>query len=420
MRLRPLHVGLAVLALLPSAALASWSPPVTVSPRGQGVTGAPDGALTASGDALVAWVRRASPLAATGRIEVAWRHGPGRRWVSGRVLSGEGASAPRVTLNPHGDAVVAWVSGRAIVAAVRRGPTGRWAVARVTEVAIGVQEFRVAIGARGAAVAMWSERRGSGFAVRISTRPAAGGGWSIRPAQVVTPGPAPPALALSPGAGALVAWIEGGHMRSARTVAGVFEPEREVSEEDAAAPAVALSPSGAALASWGVALPGGSSVVLGAGRPSSGRDWGSSDDLGIGRAPRAALNDRGDAVVAWSLAGAGEPQGIEASTRRRGGEWQATTVVPRRTCACALVVGRVAIDGAGTAVVGWRRDDGAGVGGGGAAAGPAGGAEWVRAAVLPGRIREAPAVSAADGDGAIAVWAEEGSGGGVRAALLTG
>lgn len=419
MRLRHLLVGLGVVALSPAAALASWSPAVTVSPRGGGVYGSPDGAVTASGDALVAWVRRAGAEDATGRVQVAWRHGPGRRWVSGRVISGEGATAPRAAMDARGDAVVAWVTGRAILAALRRGPTGAWTTSRVTSVAVGVQEIRVAMGVRGAPVVLWSERRGSGFAVRISTRPSPRAGWSIRPAQIGTPGPAPPALALSPGSGALVAWIQGGQMRASRTTEGAFEPGRVVSAEDAAAPAVALSPGGAALATWDVSLPGGSSVVLGAGRRDPGMDWGTADDLGIGRTPRAALNDRGDAVVAWSLGGPGEPQGIEASTRRRGGEWQASTVVPRRTCRCSLAVGRVAIDGTGDAVVGWRRDDGAGVGGGGAATGAAGGAEWERAGVLPGRTREAPSVSAADGAGAIAVWAEDGAPGAVRAALLT-
>lgn len=419
MRLRHLLLGLVVVALSPAVALAAWSPPVTVSPRGTGIYGSPDGALTASGEALVAWVRRASAEDTTGRVQVAWRHGAARPWVTGRTLSGDGAAAPRTAVNPRGDALVAWVSGRGVIASVRRGPRGPWSTARVTEVAIGVQEIRVAMGAGGVPVVMWSERRGSGFAVRLSTRASARAGWRIRPAQIGTPGPAPPALALSPGAGAMVAWIEGRHMRTSRTVEGAFEPAREVSAEDAGAPAVALSPGGAGLASWGVALPGGSSVVLGAGRGDAGTDWGSAQDLGIGRTPRAALNDRGDAVVAWSLAGPGEPQGVEASTRRRGGAWQATTVVPRRVCRCSLVVGRVAIDGAGNAVVGWRRDDGVGVGGGGAAAGTAGGVEWVRADVLPGRTREAPAVSAAEGGGAIAVWAEEAPRGAVRAALLT-
>ncbi len=420
MRLRHLLVGLGLAALSPAAALSAWSPAVTVSPPGASLLGSPDAAVTSGGEALVAWIRRPEADATTGRVQVAWRHGPRRRWVTGRLLSRGGASAPRVALNARGDAVVSWVSGRTVVAAVRRGRKGRWAAARVVQAPVGVQEVRPAMGARGRPIVMWSERRGDGFLVRLATRVSARAGWSVRPARVGTPGPAPPALALSPGAGAMAAWIADGHLWTARTAKGTFEAPREVSSEDSSTPAVALSPGGAGLAAWGVGLPGGSSVVLGAGRARAGLTWGSEKDLGIGRTPRAALNDRGDAVVAWGLAGPGEPQGIEATTRRRGGPWRASTVVSRRTCGCSLTVGRVAMDGSGAAVVAWRRDEGAGVGGGGAASSQAGGSQWARAAVAPGRIREAPAVSAADGEGAVAVWAEEAPGRGVRAALLAG
>ena len=158
--------------------------------------------------------------------------------------------------------------------------------------------------------------------------------------------------------------------------------------------------------------------MTGATRGAPGMDWSSSEDLGIGGAPVAALDDRGDAVVAWNLAGAGAPQGIEAATRRRGGAWEASSVVSRRTCRCILRVGEAAIDGTGTALVGWRRDDGAGVGGGGAAALPAGEAEWSRAGVVRAGLREAPAVAAGPGPGGLAVWAEDGARGAVKAAVL--
>ena len=410
-------VGLGILALSPAAALAAWSAPVTVSPRGAGPHAFPDVALAGAGDALVAWIRLTDPEGTTGRVQVAWRHGPRRRWVTGRTLSRAGAGAPRVAINARGDAVVTWVSGRAVIAAVRRGARGAWSASRVTVAGVGVQDLRPAMAANGRPTVIWSERRGGGFAVRLASRVSARAGWSLRPAQVGTPGPAPPAIALSPGSGALAAWVQDGHLWTARTSQGAFEAPREVSSERASSPAAALSPHGAALAAWGVGLPGGSSVVLGAGRAGPGRAWALTEDLGIGRTPRAALNDRGDAVVAWGLAGPGEPQGIEATTRRRGGAWKAATVVSRRTCSCVLTVGRVAVDGAGLAVVGWHRDDGSAVGGGGAASVRVGGSEWTRTAVPPGRIREAPAVAAADGAGVVAAWAEEGPSGGVRATI---
>ncbi len=133
-----------------------------------------------------------------------------------------------------------------------------------------VQDLRVAMSPAGRPTVMWSERRGDGFVVRLGARASARAGWSVRPARLGTPGPAPPALALSPGAGALVAWTEDGHTLSARTVEGAFESPLEVSSEDSASPGVALSPAGSALVAWGAGLPGGTSVVLGAGRDRPG------------------------------------------------------------------------------------------------------------------------------------------------------
>ncbi len=415
MRLGSLLVGLGIAALGPTIAHAAWAPAQRVSPRDSAHYASPDAAVSAGGRALVAWVKSPGD-SSPGRVEVAWRPDRAARWSPRRALSGVGAGAPRVDLNDRGDAVVAWITGRSIVAAVRRGDDGSWSVARVVEAGGAVHELRPAIDRTGRPTIMWSESRGDGFLVRMMSRTSTRAGWRPHPAEVATPAPAPPSLALS-SSGALVAWTEADTIRVSRTVKGTFEPPIEVSSGDSASPGVALSPNGMGLAAWGVSLPGGTPVVLGTGRLSSTTEWGSEEDLGIGSSPRVALNDRGDAVVAWSLGGSGEPQGIEATTRRRGGPWQAGTVVSRRDCGCVLGVGRAAVGADGTILVGWWRDDDAGTRGGGAAAGRAGGVRWERASVVPGRTTDAPVVAATDAAG-IAVWAEAGPGGGVRAATL--
>lgn len=418
MRLRLLIAGLGVVALAPGTALGGWLAPVRITPPGPAAHASPDVAV-AGGRALATWLRTAAPAAATGQVVAAVRARPAGPWTR-RALSGATARAPKAALNHRGDAVVAWISGRSVVAGVRRGSGGPWAVARVADAAGAVQDLTVAMSRSGRPTVMWSERRDDDFSVHLSVRPSATAGWSLRPARLAMPGPTPPALALSPGRGALVAWTEDGHTLSARTVGGVFERAGEISGEDSASPGAGLSTGGAGLVAWGTGLPGGTSVVLGAERVSSGTAWAAPEDLGIGRAPQVALNDRGDAVVAWSLDGLGEPQGIEAATRRRGGVWHATTVVPRRTCRCALSVRRAAVDATGAVLVSWSRDDAEGAGGGGAAAGRAGGSAWTRPAFEPARVREAPAVAAGDAGGGIAVWTEDGPSGGVRAATLTG
>jgi hypothetical protein len=263
---------------------------------------------------------------------------------------------------------------------------------------------------------VWSERRGEDFLVRTASRASPKVAWTVRAARISTQGPTPPSLAISRAA-AMVAWIDGSKARASRTVGGMFEPPVEVSSQGTGAPGVALTPLGGMLASWSVDLPGGTSVVLVSERAAPSRGWGASEDAGIGASPLAAINARGDAVVAWALAAPGSPQGIEASTRRAGGRWEASTVVARRTCDCALTVGDVAVDASGTALVGWRREDGDGIGSGGASAHGPGADEWTRAPVTPGRTPAAPIVAGGVRGGLVA-WGEAGSGGGIRVAAL--
>jgi hypothetical protein len=132
----------------------------------------------------------------------------------------------------------------------------------------------------------------------------------------------------------------------------------------------------------------------------------------------AALNDRGDAVVAWDLGDPGEPQGIEAATRRGRGSWRASTVVPRKECECTLTVAGAAVDTAGASIVSWRREEADGPDGGGVAALARGASEWVRPPGDPERIGGPPGVGVGTTPGALAVWPRGGAAGGVVAAPL--
>jgi hypothetical protein len=189
-----------------------------------------------------------------------------------------------------------------------------------------------------------------------------------------------------------------------------------MSEADGSSAGAALGGSGSALVSWSVRLPGGTEVLQAAGRPAAAPRWGAPEDVGIGGAPAVALNSVGDAVVAWGRGAGSGDQLVEASTRRGGGLWRATTVVAVRRCDCALSATAAAVDGRGTAVVSWRRDGGeAGESGGAAALSPAGD-RWEAAPTSGGGAAGPPAVSAAPTEGEAATWSVGGPGGGVRAA----
>jgi hypothetical protein len=321
-----------------------------------------------------------------------------------------------VALTDRGDAAAAWRNGRLIVAALRRGHAGPWRPSRVAEAGAPIQDLAVALDRHGRATAVWIERSGDAFQVRLATSGAGGAAWSVRAARLSTPGPEPPSLALSPGRGALAAWVDDGRVMASRTVDGAFERPVEMSDADGSSAGAALGGSGSALVSWSVRLPGGTEVLQAAGRPARAPRWGAAEDVGIGGAPAVAINAVGDAVVAWGRGTGGGDQSVEASTRRRGGLWRASTVVALRRCECALSATTAAVDGFGTAVVSWRRDDGGAGQSGGAAALSPDEDSWERAPIARARTSGPPAVSAAATEGEAAAWSLEGPGGGVRAA----
>jgi hypothetical protein len=407
--------GVTALAWQPVTASAQWGAPVRVSPSDGAMYGSPTVAAGARGDAVAAWVRRGvgAPPGA-GRLQLATR-AAGDRWDRPRTLSGPGASLPRVALNERGDAAVAWVNGHLILAAVRRGAAGDWRRGRIGETGAPVEQLLVSLDQRGRPALAWVERRTGGFQVRLATGGPAGTPWSVRRARLSTPAPEPPALALSPGRGALAAWVDDGRVWAARTVAGAFERPVELSDPDAGLPGVALGGSGSALVSWSVRLPGGTPVLLAAGRPARAPRWGAAEDVGIGGTPVVAMNEGGDAVVAWGVGEPGREQAVEASTRLAGGVWRASTIVARRECGCLLSAVGAAVDGAGTAVVSWRREGGEVGAASGVAALPPGGEDWDAARVPASGLAGAPIVAAAPTEGAAAIWSTEGPGGPVRA-----
>ncbi len=410
MRPAPLLVAGLTLAALPAASLAAWGPAVPVAPPGATVASG-DVSTGAGGRAVAAWLRtdrRGTRVVVSSRAA--------GRWSVPRALGGTGVARPRAAVNSLGDAAVAWVGDRQIVAGVRRGPAGRWTTSLVAHADGAVQDLRLAIDRVGRPMVLWSEAMGSGYVARVATRPSASAGWRVRPARIGTSGPTAPALALSAGSGALVAWTDGDRTLASRTVTGDFETPREVAGQAGGRPAAAIGPTGTTLTAWSARLPGGTSVVQTAGRTDPGDEWGEPDDVGIGATPVAALNEDGDAVVAWSLGGAGGPQGVESVTRTGPtGGWRSSTVVPRRSCSCTLRVAGVGVSDDGTAVVAWRRDDDDGGTGGGVAALSPGGEDWERAGSGGGRPDATPAVSAAGG-GATALWASGRAG--VRASVL--
>lgn len=404
MRPRPLALaGVATLALAPAVAVAAWSPPERVASTDRAGYLGPAPAV--AGDrAIAAWIR-ALPGADDGRVQVAERPAPGAPWTGRVSLSGGGASRLASAAGERGAAAVAWARGDLVEGAQRARARAPWRPAPVAGAGGPVERLALAVDRRGGATVVWSERHDDGSVVRVASR-RAGRSWAVAAARLEVPGADPPALAVGRGSGVLVAWVEDDRVHAARTVDGGFEAPRALSEEGARGAAADLSPAGTAMVAWSLRLPAGTSVVMAVDRPIGG-EWGRADDLGIGSSPVVAVDDRGDAVVAWSQGEEGGVQSVESVTRRGRGAWRATTVVDPRPCACALTAARAAIDDGGLASVAWRRDRGSALGPGGVAAREPSGGGWDVAARPFGAARGVPGVGVAAGR-ALALWGRTG------------
>lgn len=167
MRPLPLLVAagaLGIAAVAPAAALA-WGQPQRAS-TGPGDAHSPDVAVDGRGAALAAWVQERG-----GRGTIVASAAPdGRPWSPPRRLSPPGLAAidPAVAGLPGGGAVVVWrqadrtrtLRGRRqavyVVRARERGADGRWgAVRRLSDARQKVGEPRLAVDARGTAIATW-------------------------------------------------------------------------------------------------------------------------------------------------------------------------------------------------------------------------------------------------------------------------
>jgi hypothetical protein len=189
-----------VVAAARAAAGGPWSRPAVLGPEtepaGQGIASfeepGPRAAIDAAGRSVIVWQGRRGgrivPVAVSGQggiwsraravafepallphvavdpaggTTVVWQRGdgairaaaaalPALRWSRPRTLARVG-DLPRVATDPHGDAIATWTS-RAVDAAIRRGPGGRWR--RAFRLGAGGVS-QAAMGPRGQAIVVW-------------------------------------------------------------------------------------------------------------------------------------------------------------------------------------------------------------------------------------------------------------------------
>jgi hypothetical protein len=242
-----------------AAAPRAWSQPVAVTPAAGPGQVFHDAvlALNAAGDAVVGWQRdNANCCSQAGTIQVRGRSGPRGAWGRVATLSKTPGSALLLAINDRGEAVAAWSEADGVHVMARNGLTGAWMDEALPAPApSGVIEGGLTLDAAGRAVLTLVTTTPGAVVVRTLHRSAPGQPWQSAPDHT--------------GAGVV-------HIAVATSGAAV----------------AASSPSGGAgivsrrdpvSLAWDVAVP---LVPPGASRVAPG------------------VNDRGDAIVAWTLPGA--------------------------------------------------------------------------------------------------------------------
>src|SRR5207247_1515991 len=185
---RRLRVG----ALTPEQTVASaptGQAPVRLSPSDRSL--GPELGLTPAGDGVVVWDHeqgadcptQPASLSCIHIVEAATRSRGTTAWQSPIEVSRPGiGAAPKVALDPAGDAVIVWIhdigQDRVLQATLR--PTGAqtWPNANdLSGMPLQIKSHDVGLDGGGNAVAVWAQRDVDRFYVVGDLRPAAGGVW---------------------------------------------------------------------------------------------------------------------------------------------------------------------------------------------------------------------------------------------------
>jgi PKD domain len=362
-------VALALLVVGAAGASPTWRAPVQLSPAERAL--GPELAVNAAGSAAVVWDHeqgadcpmQPASLSCIHIVEAAPRSARGAAWESPIEVARPGiGAAPRVALDPAGDAAIVWIHDiglpRVLQATIRPAGATTWPNANdLSGIPLQIRNHAIALDATGNAVAVWAQRDSTTFYVVGDLRPAAGGVWlaPVALSSLSAEASAGPALSVAPRGEALAAWIDSGAVRLARgnAATGAWDPAVSPAFGGVNADTdidVALNASGAAVAAWSWRRAAGGPNVVQASFRAAGGGWGPVVDLGTAGAGRsrvrAGLSAGGSVAVIWlngtTLNGAGRS--------RTTGVWTSPRTIATNVAASGA---RLAMNPAGNAVAVW-------------------------------------------------------------------
>jgi len=350
-----------------------WSAPVSLSPPGHDAL-TPQVAVDARGDAAVVW---ASLGLGGWTVQAAYRPA-GEGWQLGGMLapSAQGTAAPDVAFDAAGNAVAIWAAtdGQGWrVQSSYRASTGTWGPTATLSAldATGSLEPRVVSERNGDALAVWSRTAGTTATVETATRSAATGAWST-PRRLSAAGQdaLDPRAAVDARGYGVVVWT--GSTRGALDVGAVSRlPGKTWGKPTAVtgavpgplSPSVALDDRGDALAAWSHAAGAGSRIQA-AYLPAGATSWSPprslSDPGADAITPQVGLDADGDGAVVWVRFG-GTTFVVQGSGYDTNGPDLGRLVLPKTAVARRKVVFSVAPKDAWTTVrsIRWSFGDGA-------------------------------------------------------------
>ncbi|HEX6663061.1 MAG TPA: hypothetical protein VF025_05260 [Gaiellaceae bacterium] len=284
----------------------TWGSPRDVSPAGE-TASVPRVALDARGNALVVWP---AFVGTSYSIRSTTRSAAGR-WGHVLTLARNGSGDVDLTMNARGQALIAWTAAGAVNVS-SRSPAGQWSAPRVLSVppddAFGAH---VALNDAGTAVVTWTGApRGTGpLVLEAAIRPARGGFGRARQIGGETSGGS--RIAIGASGEAVAIWSNRDALyASARPPGGRFGKPQSLAV-GGFGPAIGIDGHGNAIAVW--TRSNGTTLFLHAARRPARGLFGQGVDLSpvgadcfqhrclVGGEASIAVSHRGNAVATWTV-----------------------------------------------------------------------------------------------------------------------
>jgi hypothetical protein len=353
----------------------SWSGAESVDNGTQPSVIPPDGAfprvaLDNGGNAIAVWPQSGGIF----KEIRANRYEPGTGWGTGRVISSNlsgDAQLPQVAVDPDGNATVVWMQAEGAVQGIwacRYEVGSGWgAPQRVDSSDARAWNPQVATDSAGRALVVWVQGGGGVGNAVWSSRYEPGTGWGA--AQVLQDAGNSNAafVAMDRAGNAVAVWDQSDGIRYnvwARACGaggewGVPQPV-ESGDGSTGTPQLAMDEAGNAVVAWSQ-VDGGRNHIL-ANRFGFGTGWGTARqvDPGVGpdgSSPQVAVGSNGNAVIGW-YANEGGVWTAWASTNPDGTGWGTPVRIGPATINSSIP--RVAMDSYGNAVAAWMQWSGTG------------------------------------------------------------